>query len=235
MTRRVLISKAFFWTPRMPNRFFIFFLFLALLSPTITCLEVDPECVGTVGNFALLSPRALLGQFNVRQWAVAQSKRPYSGFYLSVANQKRSWAKKLLAELALRKVTTEEKATAFENSEREINNRLGKMERAMHRIGGRWSEIIINPWQAHRKNVGGGVVIYWGGLGQIVEFRPNGEVYRAKAVITAGNNPKHMTWKAPYTDEGNPIETELLPDTRQLVTAEEANQSSSEGDVPPAI
>lgn len=139
--------------------------------------------------------------FDAAEWAESVVSRNTSASMAAFVSM-RTFAGNALYAVAKAPISAPEKIAAYERLAEMISAEAKVMEQALqNHPSGSYRNKSVPKWEYRRIDaVGGGeVTIFVGPSGQIVEFHPDGAVYRVDAILKTGNDdPMNPTWKPPY-------------------------------------
>lgn len=153
---------------------------------------------------ASLQPKSVFGDFDAYSWAARLYGEPEINSFLVDKSAKeftRKWARDAVAAIGAAPIGAKDKVKAYEKMVAELKRRLDEMQAAAteHDFD---IHAKLTPWDCRKVEVGGGIVIFVGDIGKIVEIHPNGDVYRIDMVPRADENVMSPRWKPPYNADG---------------------------------
>lgn len=143
----------------------------------------------------------LLGAYDPTAIATAWQSEKLSSPQMQnrLSGLRRDWAITGGKAIALSAGTGAEKAAAYERLVAEIQKRGQAISNAANQVRTEFMPNYFSPWEATRREVGNGVVIFVGGYGNLLEFRPDGSVYYG-IVVREDVYPEDAHWVPPYHD-----------------------------------
>ncbi len=147
----------------------------------------------------------LLPEFNPKQWADQNAELKIPQMRAALLRENYVWLDAVMGKLVNQPATGTQKVALFETFLNESERRVEAVQKTLRQKGGIWSIAKLNRWQCRRADLGGGITVFWGDAGQILEFHPNGEVYRARVGPIAVKGIYSAEWKPPYNQDGTPI------------------------------
>lgn len=190
-----------------------------LLVLGLTC----ETCFASQGDFSECAQKALqtlpspppklLEPLDTEAWLNERSQLSASSLRTHSMKQSHLWLETAMQRLVHSAASGPEKIEAFSRFVSELGETTSALQAAARARARKWRSIELHRWNCRRFDVGGGVTAFVGDSGRVLEFRPNGDIYRATVRTLGVEGPMSPKWRPPYTEDGSPL---LNPDEPHL-------------------
>lgn len=157
-----------------------------------------PPSPSTQSSLQLLDP------LNIDAWLAEKRQLTASRLRLRSLEQSHLWLKTAMERLVHSKASGPEKIEAFSRFVAEIGETTAALQAAARAKARKWRSIELQRWTCQRFDVGAGVSAFVGDSGRVLEFRPNGDIYRAILQKYGAEGPLSPHFRPPYSEDGTP-------------------------------
>jgi hypothetical protein len=188
-----------------------------LLGAVLAC----GPCFGAEENFAECAKKTLdslptlqlLDALDVDAWLAARLQLSPSSLRSQSMGQSHLWLQTAMERLVHSEASGSEKVEAFSRFVADIGETTAALEAAARTKARKWRSITLHRWNCRRFDVGAGVTAFIGDSGRVLEFRPNGDIYRAVLRNFGVGCALSPLFRPPFSKDGTPW---LNPDEPHL-------------------
>lgn len=162
--------------------------------------------------------------FDAAKWVEENRRADDSALKEKFWHEKDAWVQSFMEKLIASPSSGREKEEAFQRLTQTIEARRVSLEASLRALRGRRGRSFkLRPWLSTRWEPGGGVVLFYGEIGQVLEFHPNGDIYRARVGDIAKIGSLAPGWRPPYGPDGKPVPPPrgLLENSRKQLVPKE--------------
>ena len=203
------LPRRFITLPASRGSYVAVLLLLGLLLTLGPCFAAEgyfADCAKKTLD-SLPSPQPtlkLLDALDIEAWLKERMQASAASLRSQSMDQSQLWLQIAMERLVHSDALGSDKTEAFSRFVVEIGDATAELQAAARNQAAQWRSVNLHHWNCRRFDVGAGVSAFIGDSGRVLEFRPNGDIYRAIIRNIGAVGPLSPDFRPPYSDDGTP-------------------------------